>query len=320
MKIKRIAVISLSNRDFDTFADKLAEACSWVQLAAKMGSDLAVLPEEMNNYCGDGPGNPRALTMEQMALDDWRTTCASLIDCAVRNRIAVTVPLITREPDGYRNGFFLVDRNGAVLGRYNKRRPTIGELDVGIVPGETFPPIPWEDGIRVGGGICFDLNFHDVFADQKKAGANLFLCPSLFPGGSQLNYFAQSLQTPIALAYPAWSRIIDTLGREIAGGGYRHEQLRFGFGVPVYTADINFDSAVFHFDLNQEKIDPILRRYGAAVRLAFDQENSRFALESLAPDLTIGEVAREFGLETMGDYLVRAEKCVQTIAARSRRA
>ncbi len=301
MKIKRIAAISLSNRDFTDLDEKLAEACRWVSLAARMGCDLAVLPETMNEYAGDGPDNPRALSLADIALDDWQSDCAQLLECAAAHNIAVTVPIMEREGDDLYNVFHLVGRDGTPVGRYTKQFPTDGELKAGVKPRQD-PVMLWED-IHVGGAICFDMNFPQAFARQIEAGAQLLLCPSLFPGGDQLNYFAATFQVPIALAYPAWSRIINPLGREVAAGGYRHETLRFGFGVPICVADINFDSAVFHFDYNQQQIEPILRRHGKDVWLTFDQENVRFMLESRSPQLTVAQIAREFELVTAGDYL-----------------
>ncbi len=312
MNIRRISAIALSNRDFDSFDAKLDEACRWVSLAAGMGSDLAVLPEEMNCYCGDGPGNPRAMTLAEIALDDWRSSCASLLSCAAENKIAVTVPVMIREGGDLVNCFYLISAGGDELGRYVKTYPTTGELDDGVIPGELpQKPIDW-DGIGVGGGICFDMNFRVLFERQKAEGADLFLCPSLSPGGDQMNYYARQLQRPFVLAYPAWSQIVDAMGQVVTAGGYRHETLRFGFGVPVYTADINFDRAVFHFDHNQEKIEAILRRYGRDVKIEFDQANSCFSVESLSQKLAVKDVTAAFELEDMDEYLSR-------VSARSHR-
>jgi len=84
MNEKTIAAIALSNRDFDSFADKVAEAAMWVEHAANNGAQLVLLPEVINNYRGDGPGNDRALTAKEMALDDWQSDTAPLFEVARR--------------------------------------------------------------------------------------------------------------------------------------------------------------------------------------------------------------------------------------------
>jgi len=302
MNVKRIATIALSFRDYESFGEKLQEACRWVSLAARMGAKLAVLPEMMNFWRGDGPNNPNMLTTAEMALDDWQAECKPLLDCALENKIAVAVPVMIRQGEGYLNCSHLVSRTGEVLGRYAKTYPTQGEQKDGVAGGGVQSLIEWE-GLKVGGAICFDLNFRDLFERQAADGADLFLCPSLFPGGMQVNGYARSFQTPIVIAYPAWSRIIDILGQDVVAGGYRHETLRFGAGVPVYVADVNFDKQVFHFDLNQTKIEGILRKYGPEVAIDFNQDESAFAVESLSPDRTVGDIVAEFELEPSAKFI-----------------
>ncbi|GEM_PF-1485370 len=311
MNIKRISTIALSNRDFADFDEKLDEACRWIALAAGMGSELAVLPEALNLYRGDGPGNPLALSISQVALEDWMQACRKLLECAAKHRIAVTAPVYVREGKGILNCFYLIGKSGDVLGRYVKTYPARGELDEGVLPASHNDLISWE-GLRVGGAICFDMNFPELFQSQRQGGAELFLCPSLFHGGSQVNYFASSLQRPVVVSYPAWSRIIDIMGREVAGGGYRHETLRFGFGAPVYTADVNFDKQLFPLDCgNERKMVDIQRRYGGSVRLETDQDACTFALESLSADLPVRRIIEEFGLVTMDEYMAQYRRFIR---------
>ncbi|MBI4026605.1 MAG: carbon-nitrogen hydrolase family protein [Verrucomicrobia bacterium] len=303
MNQKTISVIALSNRDFPSFAAKVAEAVQWIELAANQGADLAVLPEAINLYKGDGPGNPNALSWEEAALDDWQGQTAALFEAAVRFKIAVAIPVVTRERGHLTNSFFLVSKAGKVLGRYQKMQPTAGELEHGVIPGE--PGVFEWEGLKIGGGICFDTNFPRVFDLQAQQGAQLFLVASLWPGGSALNYYALRHSTPIALAYPAWSRIIDIDGREVAEGGYRHETLRFGFGAPVYTATLNFDRVTLYGDLNQQKMDAVQRTYGGQVRIRFDQQNCLFFLESRSMELTVQDVMKRFELVPARDYFSR---------------
>ena len=72
MDQRTIATIALSNRDFACLEEKLVEAASWIALAEAQGADLAVLPEALNLYCGDGPGNTKQLAYEDVALEDWQ--------------------------------------------------------------------------------------------------------------------------------------------------------------------------------------------------------------------------------------------------------
>jgi len=300
MNVRRIAAIALSNRDFPSFPARLEEACRWVALAARCGARLAVLPEALNLYRGDGPGNPLQLRMRDVALDDWRKDCAPLIECARTNRIAVVVPVIIRESQRLFNVFYLVSADGEPLGRYVKTFPAPGELDEGITPAPENRLIPW-DGLRVGGAICYDMNFPEVFARQKEEGADLFLIPSMYAGGAPVNYYARVHQCPMIIAYSAWSRIIDLTGEELAAGGYRHETLRFGFGAPLYLADLNFDKAVFNIPDDPAAIPALLDRYGVAVHVELLQDTGTVVVESCSESVTVKDLAREFGLVTPED-------------------
>ncbi len=300
MNNKTIATIALSSRDFASFEEKLAEAVQWIELASRQGADMAVLPEMINLWRGDGPGNPNAMTYGQAAFDNWQQRTAPLIDAARRLKIGVTVPIVVREGKKLTNSCFFISRQGEVVGRYDKIYPTIGELEQGIVPG-TPKLIEWE-GLRVAGAICFDTNFSSVFEDQAGMGAQLFVIPSLWPGGRQLNYFASHYSVPIVIAYPAWSRIIGYDGNELVAGGYRWETLRWGFGAPVYLATINFDYVALHGDYNQEKMYDLQRTYGEKVRVRYDQDNATFYLESLAKDFTVADLIKKHDLLPIRDY------------------
>ncbi|MCC7349609.1 MAG: carbon-nitrogen hydrolase family protein [Phycisphaerales bacterium] len=283
----------MNNKDYPTFAAKLEEAVRWVDFAARQGARLVVLPESLNLYFGDGDVDHMP-SLAEAALDDWQLQTRPLIESAIRNQVAITVPVIAHKEGRLLNCFYLVDKNGNVLGRYDKQCPTHEELDAGMVPGNS-PLIEWE-GIKIGGAICFDCYFPEVFSRQADAGAQIFLMPSLTPGGDHLNYAALKNSTPIVLAYPAYSRIIDLDGRELAGGGYRNETLRFGFGSPVILASINFDRVVLYANHNQEKIVEMQQTYGAKIAVRFDQPNCLFIVESRSPDLTMQEVIKRFNL------------------------
>ncbi len=299
---KRIlAAISLNNHDFPSLQAKLSEAVKWVELAAGSGAALAVLPECLNKYRGDGPGNPRALSFAEMGIEDWQRDCAMLIDAARRCRIALTIPIIRRQGDSLVNCFLLISKTGELLGEYHKRFPTPAELHSGIRPGRT-PLIEWE-GLQIGGAICFDTLFPEVFRDQAEQGADLFLVPSFWPGGSNLDFYAMEYSCPIVLAYPAWSRILDADGQELAAGGYRWETLRFGFGSPLVLATVNFDQAVLFGNHNQEQMVEVQRAYGKQVGIRFNQANVTFKIESLSAEVRIEEVIRRFGLIVRRQYL-----------------
>ena len=297
MNEKTIATVALE-KEYSDLQAVLRDAAHWVEAAADLGADLAVLPETINLlHQAEG-----AAPAESYALEDWRTETALLCESAAKAGISLVLPLLVREAGVLANRFYVLGRDGAELGFYQKRVPACGEQLAGVTPGSTAP-ILWE-GLRVGGGICIDVYFpHHVFAPQAEAGVDLFILPSMTPGGNLLDSSALTFGVPFVFAYSPWSRILDRDARELAAGGYRSETLRAGFGTPVQHATINFDAVTLFPDFNQDKLRELQRHYGKRVRIRFDQSNCVFLLESRSADLSIGEIMRQFELVSRRDYL-----------------
>jgi predicted amidohydrolase len=295
VKEKTVAVIALNPESAATFADTLREAASWVALAAAQGAQLAVLPETINLLHRDHGNVP---------LEDWRNQTELLCETATRCGISLILPLLVREDGVLANRFYVLARNGSLLGHYQKRVPSFGEQAAGVVPGHTAP-ILWE-GVKIGGGICIDVYYpRAVFDSQIDQGAEFFVVPSLTPGGAHLDYCAVEYGVPFVLAYPQWSRILDRDGSPLAEGGYRSETMRFGFGMPMLLATINFDAVTLFADFNQQKMRDVARHYGRDVRIRFDQSNCVFTLESRSADLTVPDIMREFGLISRRDHFAQ---------------
>lgn len=302
MNVKQISAVGLRVGDFDTFADKEMEAIKLLEHCAATGSDLALFPETINIYCGDGPENPRTMTIEQVAFDDLKPV-ARLIARAKELKIALGFGLFLRENNRLHNYLLVYDKDGNDCGRYSKRFPTTGELDAGVVPGRADQKlIEWE-GLKVAGAICFDTEFEELFADQKERGADLMLIPSMWPGGTPVDIYAYKYSLPTVLAYCAWSKITDIDGKILAETGYRSEALRFGVSLPIATAKINFDRKAFHLEHNGQFICEIEKRYGAKVKLVLDNPNSVFYLSSNSPDLTVDDIIKEYKLIVFQDML-----------------
>lgn len=304
MNEKTIATIALRNDSFANLQETLQEAARWLEFAAAQGADLAVLPETINLFHRKNASAP----LDEFALEDWRQATAVLSDTAARCQISLVLPLLVRDNGILANRFYVLSKDGASLGYYQKRVPAPGEQSSGVEPGNSGL-IHWE-GLKIGGAVCFDVYYpHFVFDPQIEAGANLFVVPSFTPAGSILDTYALVYGVPFVLAYSPWSRILDRDGTELEAGGYRSETLSFGFGSPVLQATINFDAVTLFADFNQEKMRDVQRHYGRDVRIRFDQHNCLFTLESRSVDLSVDEVMRQFGLVSRRDYFAQYDPC-----------
>ncbi len=302
MKVRRICCIGLSMRVYPAFADKVAEAVRLLEHAAKRGAELVIFPETINLFRGDGPDSVEALSIGEAALSDW-SPVEPLLQAARRLRVALVLPLFWNEGGKIFNVAFLFDESGRPCGSYRKIFPTPEEMADGVSRGGWSQPLMEWNGLKIGGAICFDTQFEEVFAAQAARGAELFVVPSLWPGGTMLNAYALKYQAVIAMAYPAWSRIIGIDGNEIAGHGERSETLRFHVGMPMIVADINFDRQSFHLSTFAAHWTEIERRYGDRIETVFDQPNCLVYLESRCPDLTVEEIKREYRMLNYGEYI-----------------
>ena len=297
MNEKNIATVGLKD-EYPDLEAVLRDAAHWVKVAADQGADLAVLPETINLLHHREDDAP----LDHFALQDWRAETAPLCELAAKAGISLVLPLLVQEAGVLANRFYVLERDGTELGYYQKRVPACGEQLAGVAPGATAP-ILWE-GLRIGGGICIDVYFpHHVFAPQAEAGVDLFVIPSMTPGGNLLDASALTYGVPFVFAYSPWSRILDRDARELAAGGYRSETLRAGFSTPLQQATINFNAVTLFPDFNQDKLRDVQRHYGKQVRLRFDQSNCVFLLESRSADLSIHEIMRQFELISRRDYL-----------------
>jgi len=305
MDFRTISTIALSNRDFPSFEAKLEEAARWIEYASFQGADLVVLPELLNFYRGDGPDHPNPLPFRETALTNWAPVLDYFSDVAKRLELAIVVPLLISEAGGLANVFFLLSKHGDTLGRFQKLHPAPGEIRDGVNPGRPMV-IDW-DGVAVSGAICFDTHYLTTFSSQVDLGAKLFLIPSLWNGGPWLEGVAARFAAPMAVAYPAWSRIIDLDGATLAAGGYRQESLGFGAGAPVFTATLNFDREVFHLSDQADKITLIQKTYGTAVRVRLLHEQAAFCVESLSEEVSVSEIIQAHHLITYTQYLSSSE-------------
>jgi hypothetical protein len=299
---KTIATIALRDQEYPNLDAVLREAGRWVEYAAAQGAELAVLPETINLLHRTSHAAP----IEEFALEDWRQATALLCEMASRAKISLVLPLLVRDGGVLANRFYVLSKDGTLLGFYQKLVPALGERSSGVEPGIS-KPIAWE-GLKMGGAICIDLYFPNaVFDSQMAEGVDLFVIPSFTPGGLLLDSCALTYGVPFVLAYSPWSRILDRDGSELAAGGYRSETLRFGFGAPVLLATINFDAVTLFSDLNQDKMDEVARCYGRDVRIRFDQHNCLFTLESRSPNISVTEIMQRFGLISRRNYMAQLD-------------
>jgi predicted amidohydrolase len=200
---------------------------------------------------------------------------------------------------GRYNSAVLLDRQGDVVGCYDKMFPTIGEMEDGVLPGRGAVVFDTDFG-RIGALICFDLNFPELLAEYKKQGARLLCFLSAFRGGRRVPAAAMENQCFIASAVPSENGVIvDPLGRTLA------ESSQYG---RIIFARINLDSQIVHIDYNADRVRRMKEKYGPHVSVDTASPEAVFFISSLHPDRTIRDMIQEFEIERFDAYLDRARE------------
>ena len=218
---------------------------------------------------------------------------------------ALIVPFIERRGKLRFNSVPIVNKQGELVLVYRKNFPTIGEMEAGVSPGEETP-VAECDGVRVGAAVCFDLNFDRVAERLERQRAQLVFWPSMYWGGRLLQHWAMRYGFAIAAAFSLESAIVDRNGSFLARQGADTYQVRAGYLPPWASADINIRSELFHLDDNRARFQEMRAKYGPAIQIEVMEPEGFFILSSRQSDLTIEQLASEFKLETLREYLARS--------------
>lgn len=198
------------------------------------------------------------------------------------------------------NATRFISRSGKLLGSYEKNFPTIGEMEEGVKAGTKHQVIETDCG-RIAGVICFDLNFDELRLAYAAQQPDIIMFSSFYHGGLMQQYWAYSCRSFFAgavlpsLTMP--SAIIAPNGRILA-----ETTNYFNYA----TAVINLDRVLLHLDYNWPKLTEIKKKYGPGVEIDDTGKLASVLLYSNSDDFSAADLAREYKLETLDDYLQRA--------------
>jgi hypothetical protein len=278
----------------------LARAVERIERVARDRPDLILLSELFANHPA---GHTRAAALE-VAQTAPGPISQELAVLAKRYGTYIAFGLLRRTGEDLHNSLVLLDREGLVADTYDKVTPVASEMtDWGVIPGAT--PHPWHcDFGRVGGSICFDINYDELGEHYHREQIELLLFSSAFPAGRLLDAWAVRFGFAIAgnTFYDA-NRILDCTGATVA----RTSDL-----LPYATAVLNLNRRVVHMDRNLDKLDRMRTRYAGDIVIEDLRDEATCVITSLKKGLEVEDLIREFEVTTLPDYLdhsrrVRAE-------------
>ena len=215
-------------------------------------------------------------------------------DFAMRNRCTIAGSIKLEDGGKVYNALVFIGPDGKLLGDYRKAFPTQGELDKGLSAGGGANVVDTPAG-RLGGVICFDLNFDELRDSYQKLRPDVLCFSSMFHGGHlQQNWAYQCRGYFAAACKDNTSDILDPLGRILNSANFYGR---------IAWARVNLDRFFMHQDKNIAKFPDIRRKYGRKILIDAAPDLGVAVLYSLTDEISAPEIAREFGLVGFDDYL-----------------
>ena len=177
------------------------------------------------------------------SLEEPSAGIAGLCRSAKEHRLWVCTSVHERKRDGrLYNTALLIDPNGRIAGTYHKTHLTVGEIEMGLVPGDEFPVFETELG-RIGMLVCWDLWFPEPARVLALKGADIILVPLAGDGSiphRDHTWPTRAMDNNVVLVVAGTTS--NTPSRIISADGEVLAETYENMGVAV--ADVHFDRRV----------------------------------------------------------------------------
>jgi beta-ureidopropionase len=290
----RVVTVSTDRLAANSKGGILEGAIERLNEAAAFQPDIACLPEVFTRSAAEAVPGPTT-----NRLGAW----------AQKHSCYVIAGIKTLSGGRTYNSAVLLDRRGAMMGQFNKIHPTERELEEGITPGLPDPPVFDTDFGRIGIQICFDVNWWENWRRLKDKGARIVFFPAAYPAAQQLSAIALANEFFVVSSTGTRpTRIYDITGRVLSATG--DYQQWAGAVLPL-------GRRLYEVDFHVQKVRSIQQKYGSKVDVRWYHDDDWFTLASLDPDLTVGDIEREFSLSPLRQYRIRAGKAVESARSKA---
>lgn len=303
MRNVRVTVMSENHLIYngtDSMATCLSKASDFIEnqirIAFTERPDLIVLAEVYDNFMG----MPQE-KVNELNLFKGNKIYDMVKELAAEGKTNIVFNSQMDGGDGYlRNRSMFIGRDGQEKGIYDKNHLVWEEHTRSNVAFGDDPQLIEMDIGKLGGVICYDLNFDELREKYVKLKPEILCFSSMFHGGYMARHWASTNRCFFvgAVAHRK-SFIINPLGEVVAE---THPY------IPYVSADINLDYVVAHLDYNWPKKVDIKRKYGNLVDIQTPHGLGRFIITSKHPEKSALEIAKEFEIELLDDLLARGRK------------
>lgn len=290
MKNRVVHITSLSFRD-----QPVEKILGIVEDEAKKGCDLIALPE---SWTGNTPE-----TLEE-------GTTARMREIAKQYGVYIVNAVFLHTPEHPRtNSSILIDRQGEIMGIYNKMYPFWNEFDMEppVFVGEEAPVFETDFG-RVGLAICFDANFNRVWEELSDNRADLVVWSSAYSAGTSLQAHAINYNYAIVTS----NLVCDCVAYDINGEKIFYQKGEEG-QVLVSHVEIDTNRAIFHENFNWwEHKDQLLQEHPEVTLEQYKWREQWFILKG-TEEVQIKELAASYEMEELAAYKRRSRDAINAM-------
>jgi beta-ureidopropionase len=288
----RIATVCLDYHNSTSLEENRAVGMQLLDRALIQKPDLVCLPEAFT-----GVGTPRE-RIDQVAESIPGPTTDAVSSRARASRCYIICPIVTQREGKCWNSAVVIDRQGEILGIYDKIHPVTSSSDYtvfeeGTQPGAQTPVFELDFG-KIGIQICFDIQFPCGWASLAKQGARVIFWPSAYNGGFPLQAYAWLHHVYVISAVQSQkARFINPCGEVVS----ETDSL-----MNIIFRDINLDFGVCHYDFNYNIPEWIQERYPGKVNLRTYADAGHLLIEPIDKEISLAQLQEEFGFETVSTY------------------
>ena len=208
-----------------------------------------------------------------------------------QNNCYTICPVCTSRDGKIFNAAVVFDRKGNRIGTYEKIHLTDYEIEAGYTCGPLFQPVIRTEFGPIGIQICFDIEWDDGWTMMRQQGAKIIFWPSAFAGGKCVNTKAWEHKCIVSSATNKnTAKICDISGEVIAQTGIWNPNL--------FCAPVNLEKAFLHTWPAVQHFGEIQKKYGKKIRITNFHEEEWSVIESLSPEINVGDILKEFDLKT----------------------
>ncbi|MBN2582368.1 MAG: carbon-nitrogen hydrolase family protein [Planctomycetes bacterium] len=261
------------------------------------GLDLVVLSEFSLND-SSAPLARRAIALDSPGIRFFQ-------DLARQYHTYLVIPSVIVADGAYYNSAILLDREGKMMGRYDKAHAVIDwapaeTFEGGLTPGRSFPVFDCDFG-RIGLQICFDYCHEEGWHELALKGAELVAWPTQSPSVSVAA--ARAVNNRYYVVSSTWRNdavVIDPVGRLAAELRPKEAKTTPDGDTLVCQIDLEYRLLPWHPKL--ENGEALRKKYGDDVGFQFYPEEDMGVFWSNNPAIPIDRMIRSIGVPTQNEY------------------